>query len=461
MKPRPPKETKNDDLFRSRLTQIINTHHELAQLADRIDWAHIDQQVQPFFATEGRPAIPSRFMIGLHILKSMYQLSDEAVCERWVENPYYQYFCGEEFFQHKFPIQRSSMTHWRKRVGESFFEKLLQESLRIAFVSKALKTNQLKRIVVDTTVQPKAVAFPTDVGLMRKAITSLVDLAKKNNIDLRQTYERVVKRAAIKSGRYRHAKQMKRAKREEQFIRTRLGRVIRDISRKIQGNDAMKDIFTGDLLKAFTLQKQQRHSKGKVYSLHAPETECIGKGKAHKPYEFGCKVSVTTNVNPARGGHFVLHIGALHQNPFDGHTLSPVLKSFTQQTGITPERIYVDKGYQGHDYEHKHRVFKSGQKRGVKGTIKKELKRRSVVEPIIGHLKSDHALGRNFLKGIDGDKINALLAGIGYNFRLLLRWLRFFVSILRCVYGRCLSKTANLVFTDSLWGKCCVLKMGF
>ncbi len=198
-----------------------------------------------------------------------------------------------------------------------------------------------------------------------------------------------------------------------------------------------------------------------MYSWHAPETECIGKGKAHKPYEFGCKVSVTTNVNPARGGHFVLHIGALHQNPFDGHTLAPVLKSFTQQTGVTPGRIYVDKGYQGHDYEHKYCVFKSGQKRGVKGTIKKELKRRSVVEPIIGHLKSDHALGRSFLKGIDGDKINALLAGIGYNFRLLLRWLPFFVSILACAYGRCFSKTANLVFTDSLWGTDYVLKVGF
>ena len=197
------------------------------------------------------------------------------------------------------------MTHWRKRVGESFFENFLQECLRIAFVSKALKTNQLKCIVVDTTVQPKAVTFPTDVRLIRKAITSLVDLARKNNIDLRQTYERAAKRAAIKNGRYRHAKQMKRAKREEQFIRTRLGRVIRDISRKIQGNDALKDRFIGDLLKAFTLQKQQRHSKGKVYSWHAPETEGIGKSNAHTPYEFGCKVSVTTNVNPAGGRHFV------------------------------------------------------------------------------------------------------------------------------------------------------------
>ena len=446
MKPRPPKEVKSDDLFRSRLTQIINTRHELARLTEQIDWAHIDQQVQPFFAAEGRPAIPSRLMVGLHILKSMYQLSDEAVCERWVENPYYQYFCGEEFFQHEFPIQRSSMTHWRKRVGETFFEKLLQESLRIAFDTKALKTNQLKRIVVDTTVQPKAVSFPTDVGLMKTAINSLTALAKKHHLNLRQTYERVVKRAAIKSGRYRHAKQMKRAKREEQFIRTRLGRVIRDISRKIQGNDALKDIFTGDLLKALSIKNQQRHSKGKVYSWHAPETECIGKGKAHKPYEFGCKVSVTTNVNAAPGGHFVLHIGALHQNPFDGHTLAPVLNSYTEQTGVTPERIYVDKGYQGHSYVHKHRVFKSGQKRGVKGTIKKELKRRSVVEPIIGHLKSDHALGRNFLKGIDGDKINALLAGIGYNFRLLLRWLRFFCPAIWRWLSALLSRNSECVF---------------
>jgi IS5 family transposase len=283
MKPSPSKETKSDDLFRSRLTQIINTQHELARLAERVDWAHIDQQVQPFFAAEGRPAIPSRLMIGLHILKSLYQLSDEAVCERWVENPYYQYFCGEEFFQHQFPIQRSSMTHWRKRVGERFFETLLQESLRIAFVSKALKTQQLKRIVVDTTVQPKAVTFPTDVNSMRKAITSLVDLAKKNHVDLRQTYARVVKRAAIKSGRYRHAKQMNRAKREEQFIRIRLGRVIRDIGRQIQGNDALTAIFSASLLKALTIQKQQRHSSEKLYSWHAPETECIGKGKAHKP----------------------------------------------------------------------------------------------------------------------------------------------------------------------------------
>jgi IS5 family transposase len=437
MKPRQPDEQKSDELFRSQLTQIINVQHELAKLARRIDWNHIDRQVAPFFATEGRPAIRSRLMVGLHLLKSLYHLSDEAVCERWVENPYYQYFCGEDYFQHTFPIQRSSMTHWRKRVGEKLFETLLQESLRIAFEEKALNITHLKRVVVDTTVQPKAVAFPTDVGLMRKALAALTAQASDNGIVLRQTYTRVVKRAAIKSGRYRHAKHLKRAKREEQFIRVRLGRVIRDISRKIQGNDALQAVFSEPLSKALTIQKQQRHSKHKLYSWHAPETECIGKGKAHKPYEFGCKVSVTTHVNAAPGGHFVLQIGALHGNPFDGHTLAPVMESYKQLTGVTPERIYVDKGYQGNTHEPKSRVFKSGQKRGVVGTIKKELRRRTVVEPVIGHMKSDHSLGRNFLQGTAGDKLNALMAGIGSNFRLLLRWLRLFCAqIMLALYQR-------------------------
>lgn len=431
MKPRQPELAQSDDLFRSRLDQIINPKHELVQLADRIDWDYLDGEVEPFFAVEGRPAIPSRMMIGLHLLKHMHQLSDEAVCARWVENPYYQYFCGETYFQHRFPIQRSSMTHWRRRVGEEFFEVLIQESLRIAFDSKALKKNQLKRVVVDTTVQPKAVAFPTDVQLHYKALCALVKLARQHDIPLRQSYLRVCKHAVMMSGRYRHAKQLKRARKVEKFVRVRLGRVIRDIRRQINDDEALREIFTESLLRADVLYRQQQRSKEKCYSWHAPEVECIGKGKAAKPYEFGCKVSVTTNVNSAPGGHFVLHIGALHGRPFDGHTLKPVLDDYEQQIGLKPERVYVDKGYQGHKFEPRNRVFKSGQRRGVVGTIKKELRRRSVVEPIIGHLKSDHHLGRNYLKGVQGDKLNALLSGAGYNFRLLLKWFRLlFAQIL-------------------------------
>lgn len=416
----------SDDLFRSRLDQMINMRHELVLLADRIDWRHLDGQLEPFYATRGRPAIPSRLMIGLHLLKQINALSDEAVCESWVENPYFQYFCGEEYFNHTFPIERSSMTHWRKRVGEDFCIKLLQESLRVAYDSKAIKKKHFQRVIVDTTVQPKAVTFPTDVKLRYRALIALVQLSRAQGVPLRQSYVRVAKKALMMSGRYRHAKQLKRARRVEKFIQVRLGRVLRDIRRQLRKPEyqSLRPLFAETIRNAWIAKRQKRNSKIKLYSWHAPEVECIGKGKADKPYEFGCKVSVTTNVNRAPGGHFVLHTGALHGRPYDGHTLKGVLEGMAEITGLVPQRTYVDRGYRGHDYPNKHRVFRSGQKRGVKGSIKKELRRRTIVEPIIGHLKSDGRLGRNYLKGELGDKQNALLTAAGYNFRLLLKWFR-------------------------------------
>lgn len=421
-------EISSDDLFRSRLDQMINMRHELVLLADRLDWDHLNNQLEPLYSSTGRPSIPSRLMIGLHLLKQIYNLSDESVCERWVESPYFQYFCGEQFFQHKFPIERSSMTHWRKRVGEDFCLQLIQESLRVAFDSKALKKQHLQRVIVDTTVQSKAVTFPMDVKLRYRALLALVQLSKAHNLPLRQTYVRVAKKALMMSGRYRHAKQLKRARRVEKFIQVRLGRVLRDVRRQLRKPEyhSLRSIFAETIRKAWIAYRQQRNSKIKLYSWHAPEVECIGKGKADKPYEFGCKVSVTTNVNRAPGGHFVLHAGALHGRPYDGHTLKGVLEEMTKITGIEPERAYVDRGYRGHDYPNKHRVFRSGQKRGVTASIKKELRKRTIVEPIIGHLKSDGRLGRNYLKGELGDKQNALLAAAGYNFRLLLKWFKRF-----------------------------------
>ncbi len=421
-------EISSDDLFRSRLDQMINMRHELVLLADRLDWEHLNNQLEPLYASTGRPSIPSRLMIGLHLLKQIHNLSDESVCERWVESPYFQYFCGEQFFQHKFPIERSSMTHWRKRVGEDFCLQLIQESLRVAFDSKALKKQHLQRVIVDTTVQSKAVTFPMDIKLRYRALLALVQLSKAHNLPLRQTYVRVAKKALMMSGRYRHAKQLKRARRVEKFIQVRLGRVLRDVRRQLSKPEyhSLRSIFAETIRKAWIAYRQQRNSKIKLYSWHAPEVECIGKGKADKPYEFGCKVSVTTNVNRAPGGHFVLHAGALHGRPYDGHTLKDVLEEMTKITGIEPERAYVDRGYRGHDYPNKHRVYRSGQKRGVTASIKKELRKRTIVEPIIGHLKSDGRLGRNYLKGELGDKQNALLAAAGYNFRLLLKWFRRF-----------------------------------
>lgn len=420
------------DIFRSQLTQIINMDHELVSLSQAIDWKYLEEKNGTYYKEEGRPGVAARLMIGLHVLKYMFNLSDEGVCERWVYDPYFQFFCGEIYFQHKLDMERSSMTHWRKRVGEKFLEDLVQESLHSAFRLGALETKQIERIAVDTTVQPKAVTFPTDAKLRYKAIVSLGTLAKKEEVDLRQSYVRVARKTLIKVCRYRHAKQMKRAKKAEKKLKTYLGRIIRDIKRKIEGNDSLKEKFLDLLTKATRILNQTKESKNKIYSWHAPEVECIAKGKADKPYEFGCKVSLITNINPAPAGHFVLHTAALHGRPFDGHTLKPMVESMESWTGIEPKRIYVDKGYQGHDYPKKLRVFKSGQKRGVTKAIKKELKRRSVIEPIIGHVKHEHRLNRNYLKGLLGDKANALFAAAGYNFRLILNWLRDLFLLIFC-----------------------------
>lgn len=225
--------------------------------------------------------------------------------------------------------------------------------------------------------------------------------------------------------------------------------MIRDIESKSVGNEQLSKLFLAPLKKAKHIRAQQRHDSNKLYSWHAPEVECISKGKAHKPYEFGCKVSVTTSVNPAPAGHFVLHTAALHGRPYDGHTLNQVIAETTQWIGKESQRIYVDKGYRGHNYPHKFRVFKSGQKRGIPAAIKRQLKRRSVVEPLIGHLKNEGSLGRNYLKGTVGDKINALMVAAGYNFRLILKWLRKILStILFAYFYR--TRVASLLFHQSL-----------
>ena len=226
------------------------------------------------------------------------------------------------------------------------------------------------------------------------------------------------------AGRYAHAKQFKRMNKQIKFLRTRLGRVIRDIRRKIDADAERQVAFAGALSKASQIRRQKPRQRGwKLYSWHAPETECIGKGKARTPYEFGVKVSLTTTNKRCKGGQFILHAKALPGNPYDGHTLKEVIAETEALTGREIERTYVDRGYVGHDAPKPGRVFKSGQKRGVHGQIKKELRRRPAIEPVIGHCKSDGHLGRNFLKGRLGDQINAVMSVVGYNLRLILKWL--------------------------------------
>jgi IS5 family transposase len=432
-----PRDDRQKDLLRPALEDIIDLGHPLPRLAREIDWGFLDSRFASVCTPgAGQPPLPTRLVAGLFILKHMHDLSDEALCLRWLENPYYQYFCGEVSFCHKLPFDRSSLTHWRQRLGEEQLVALIQESLSVAHKTGALTTRDLERVVVDTTVQPKAIAHPTDARLCHRALEKLVDLAQRHGVPLRQSYRRVAKRAAIMIGRYSHAHQFKRARRELKFLRIRLGRVIRDIRRKIAGNERLEKRFADLLALAVRVRFQDHRQRGpKVYALHAPEVECIGKGKARAPYEFGCKVSVATPATKPKGGQFVLHTKALHGNPFDGHTLGPVITELEQQTGVEPRRIHVDKGYRGHNHPEKFRVWISGQVRRVTKPIRREMRRRAAVEPVIGHTKAEHRMGRNYLKGRAGDRINAVLAAAGYNFSLLLRWLaRLLRALLQALF---------------------------
>src|SRR5271169_310952 len=433
-----PRDDRQDDLFRLSLEKIINLRHPLVRLAGEIDWDFLAGRFSSVCRVgPGQPPLSTRLVAGLFILKHMHNLSDEVLCARWVENPYFQYFCGEMVFRHELPFDRSSLTRWRQRLGEEQIAALLQESLSVAHRSGAIETKDLERVVADTTVQEKAIAHPTDARLTHRAIEKLVDLAKREGIELRQSYLRLAKRAAIMVGRYTHAHQFKRARRELKFLRTRLGRIIRDIRRQIDGDPALEDRFGPLLDLALRVRLQEQRQRGpKVYSLHAPEVECIGKGKARAPYEFGCKVSIATPVTSPKGGQFVLHAKALHGNPYDGHTLGPVLADLRELTGIEARRIHVDKGYRGHNHPHKFRVWISGQVRRVTAAIRREMKRRAAVEPVIGHLKAEHRMGRNYLKGPDGDRINAVLAAAGFNFSLLLRWLAEILRALALALGQ-------------------------
>ena len=322
MRPRERRESGEQDLFRARLDQIIDMGHPLVRLARTIDWGFLEATFGAVYEDgAGRPPLPTRLMAGLAILKHAYDLSDEVVCELWLENPYYQYFCGEELFRHRLPFDRSSMTHWRNRMGAERLQALLQESLAAATRSGAIKPADLARAVVDTTVQPKNVTFPTDAKLVNRAREKLVTLAKKLGVELRQSYVRVGKIALVKHQRYAHARQFDRAGKALRKLKTYLGRVIRDIARKIDGEPPLETAFASLLSLARRVRDQQRGQRGpKVYSLHAPEVECIGKGKPHKPYEFGVKVSVATTLKRCKGGQFVTHVQALPGNLYDGHT---------------------------------------------------------------------------------------------------------------------------------------------
>ncbi len=442
------------DFFRNRLDQMIDLRHPLPILANRMPWQEIEaalahrlaRQVRTgnkiegadlFGATElvvgagisnaGRPRLPTRLMASLLYLKHAFNESDEDVVQRWAETPTWQYFSGNEYFEHRRPCDPTQLVKFRKLLGEEGVEELLARTVEVAVALKLIANKELSQIIVDSTVQEKAIAHPTDSKLLETARAKLVQAAKAQGIELKQTYAKEGQSLGYKAGRYAHARQFRRMRRTIKRQSTIVGRLHREISRKMTPlSQAVQAALSLSIDKAKRLvaqsqSKKAQNKQAKLYSWHAPEVECISKGKSRNPYEFGVKVGIATTLK----GSLIVGARAFPGNPYDGHTLGEQVEQaaiLMQATGMKPATAYVDLGYRGVDKDNagldiKHR----GKFKSLTEEEKKSLKRRQAIEPIIGHLKADHRMNRCHLKGSIGDSLHAVLCAAGFNIRWLLR----------------------------------------
>ena len=441
-----------DDFFRSRLDQMIDLRHPLAVLASRMPWSQIEAALAPAFVRKsingkviehddlfgntleiagggtsaaGRPRLPIRLMSALLYLKHAFNLSDEELVERWAENVVWQYFSGQTYYEPRLPCDATQVGRFRTAIGEAGVEELLKATIDTAVTTNAVRPAEFERVIVDSTVQEKAIAHPVDSRLLEIARAKVVQAAKFAGITLKQTFVKEGKELRRKAGGYAHAKQFKRLRRAVKRQRTILGVVIREIKRKLTtaSTEASSTITRLNTLleRAERIRTQQPKDKNKLYALHAPEVECIGKGKARKPYEFGVKTSIAVTHKSG------LMVGArtFPGNPYDGHVLNQQLEQTTillEDTGKSPKQVIVDLGYRGVDKDNPTvQIIHRGKYKSLTKQQRRWLKRRQAVEPAIGHLKSDNRLDRCWLHGQLGDALHAVLCAAGYNLRWLLR----------------------------------------
>jgi transposase, IS5 family len=399
------------------LEELLSRKNPLYQLSKVVDWGRFEKAFLPLYSEKtGAPAKPIRRMVGLLVLKHVRNLSDERVVEEWVENAYFQYFCGEVLLAHGAPCEASELVHFRHRIGEAGMELILSESIRIQSGDLGQDGGE---VTVDTTVQHKDITFPTDDKLYRKIASKCVGIAQKEGVKLRQTYTKTLKNLRYQQRPGRTKAKMAAVKKANRRVKTIAGYLVRELIRKLPDGVSEKHLAEIDLF--LRVLEQKRSDSNKVYSLHEPHVKCIAKGKAHPKYEFGSKVSL------ALGKHSGIVVGALNfsDNPYDGHTLPDVLEQIEKLTGGRPQKAICDLGYRGKKQVGTTAIVlpsdiqKANQK--DKPAIRRDLKRRAAIEAHISHEKRAFRLGRNFYKGIFGDQINILLAAAAANFA---RWMR-------------------------------------
>lgn len=416
------------NIYQVPLLQFINKEHELYILAERINWDELEQDLSEYYCLDnGRPSIPIRKIVGVILLKRMFNMSDESVVDRWRENPYWQHFCGEVNFQHHWPFDPTELIKFRQRMSEKGMERILKISIDL------FERNEIqeKQVLVDTTVQEKNITYPTDTKLQKKIIENCRGIAKDEGIVLRQSYKRILKQLMIDQRFREHPKRRKKANAAARKIKVIAGRVVRDMERKL--NAEQLERYEQDLLIFNLILGQKQKDQNKIYSLHEPEVRCIAKGKEAKKYEFGNKVSIMKTMKSG------IIIGALSfsNNPYDTDTLDPQLRQVERLTGRLPKTAIADRGYRG-----KKKIL--GTEIRIPGKLpayatnyqkqkaRKYFRARAGIEPVIGHIKHDHRMIRNYLSGTQGDAINTLLAATGFNLMKMLRRIKS-ESIIFCL----------------------------
>jgi len=402
------------NFFDTPLKRFINLEHELCILSGQIDWDSIEKELSGYYSEMGRPSIPLRKITGLLLLKHIYNLSDEAVVDRWIENPYWQYFCGETFFQTEKPFDPTEFIHFRNRIGKEGVEKLLKASIQL-FGKEA----QEKEVLIDSTVQEKNITYPTDAKQYKRIIERVNKIAKQEGITLRQTYTRTLKQLMIDQRFHNHPKRRKKAKAALRKIKTIAGRQVRDIERQFTPSQQQK--YKELFIIINKIIAQQKGDKNKIYSIHEPEVSCIAKGKEAKKFEFGNKSGIVLTKTTK------IVVGAIgfEGNPYDGHTLEQHLEQTEYLTGNRPKTGIVDRGYRGKKNINGTQIIspsvpKKGTSQYEKQKARKRFRARAGIEPVIGHIKHDHRMLRNYLKGVAGDQINTILAGTGFNLKKML-----------------------------------------